>query len=63
MGSADARRASLKEALMVLIASLLIISLAMSTTFVRRLLPFESFVAVGAIATTLFVLLQFGRLG
>ena len=48
---------------MVLIASLLIISLAMSTTFVRRLLPFESFVAVGAIATTLFVLLQFGRLG
>lgn len=48
---------------MALIASLLFISLAMSTTFVRRLLPFESLVAVGTIAATLIVLLQFGRLG
>jgi len=47
---------------MVLIAALILVSLALSTTFVRRLIPSESFVAIGLVAVTLLVLLQTGHL-
>lgn len=47
---------------MVLIAALVLISLLMSTSFVRRAVPNESFLVVGLVAVTLFLLLHTGHL-
>lgn len=47
---------------MVLIAALILISLALSTTFLRRLIPSESVLALALVAVTVVVLLQTGHI-
>lgn len=46
---------------MVLIAALILISLALSTTFMQRLIPSESVLAVALVAVTVVVLMQTGH--